>query len=412
MKTTVEQKLMLEIMSIYFGKVNDGRLEDLVNRCNFVELDRLTEITGMDGFIYSAISTDLIKAIFPKTYVSNLRKRAGVITLKNSFIFKNGLEIIKLFNDNNIDYILIKGITILRHLYDDDTLRAVTDLDFLIRRDQYHKLVKLLEDRGFYYPRKEFAAVNLIITREEFESEGCEILFVKDTFPFKTLIDVNFDLSGFKKRQFVMHMLYPMSKFDWFGNTRTIEIDNCKVTCLNLEMSLLHMIYHFSLHHSFMGLKWLLDICQMIVKYNGVIDWNKFFKTLENANIKRLVGISLGMVSEITGVKSFGEYDLKEFLNTRINLNIYKIMMFEDTHTLKAKIIGKVVKVLLPVSFADKIKILKHYVFETTAINHRIKYDTGKSISLLQPFKLVWIILKEMWPKRGKNKILKDYAKL
>ena len=412
MKNTVEQQVMLEIMSIYFGKINESKLEDLASRCNFAELDRLTEITGMGGFIYSTISTGLIKAIFPKTYVSNLRKRAGVITLRNSFISKNGLEIIKLFNDNNIDYILVKGITVFWHLYDDETLRAVSDLDFLIRRDHYHKLSKLLEDRGFYYPRNEFAAMNLIITREEFESGGCEISFVKDTFPFKTSIDVHFDLSGFKKMQSVMHLLYPMSKFDWFGNTRTIEINNCSVTCLNFEMSLLHMIYHFSIHHSFMGLKWLLDICQMIVKHNDVIDWDKFYKTVENANIKRLVGISLGMVNEITGVESFGEYDLKDFLNNGINLNIYKRMMFEDTHALKAKVIGKVVKALLPVSFADKIKILRHYIFETTAINHRIKYDMGKSISLLQPFKLVWIILKEMFPKRKQNEISKDYTKL
>lgn len=399
MKSAVEQRILWEMMALIYGTGAPERLQGMIGKCNPDRLARLTALTGMEGFIYAGCASGPVKGMLPEGYMSNLHKKAGLIALKNGFIYQNGLAVLELLNEQRIEYILVKGIVTLKQLYDDDMMRAVSDLDILIHREDYVRTAELFQSQGFYYPQEKLEKQDLTMTREEFESRHYEISYVKDTVPFPTSVDLHFDLSRFRKDS-MMHRLYPIHRHDWFANTQMLEMEGYRIRCLNNEMALLNMIYHFSIHHSFRSLKWLIDICQMVVQYQRQIDWDKVYLTAEHPNLRKLVGICLSLVKELTGIDSFGDYSVNDFLKKSPEMGWFKKMMFADLHKVKAAFWGRMVRVLLPVTFRDKMLVLGHNLFDKDSIIHRSKSKNRGGIDLLQPFRLFGIALKDLFFNR------------
>ena len=269
-----EKQLLMEIMKTAFGTGNTEKLKKLSGICNYDKLEKLTRQTGLEGFIYSVCRREDIVGLFPEKYMIQLHKKAGLAAIKNSFIRDNALMIIKELETQGIEYIVVKGIEILERLYNDDMLRAVSDLDLLVKKEQFFKAADILYGEGYINPLKEG------VLREYDPSSRCiheipdELAFLKDARPYPFTIDLHSDLGGFKKGS-LLRELYPAYRHDWYGNIHVLEICGTKVYCLNNEMEFLFMVYHFSVHHSFMSLKWLLDICCMLVKYNEEMDWQK-----------------------------------------------------------------------------------------------------------------------------------------
>lgn len=54
------------------------------------------------------------------------------------------------FDKNNIDYILLKG-SVLKHLYPQPEIRRMSDIDILIKKEQYKKISKTLTALGFSF---------------------------------------------------------------------------------------------------------------------------------------------------------------------------------------------------------------------------------------------------------------------
>ena len=57
-------------------------------------------------------------------------------------------ELKTLFNDNNIDFMLLKG-SVLKELYPKPEIRRMGDIDILIRVEQYHKIVEIMKNAKF-----------------------------------------------------------------------------------------------------------------------------------------------------------------------------------------------------------------------------------------------------------------------
>lgn len=396
MKRNTEQRIIWEIIKIHYGTGDDVKLKELVGRCNVDLLKRLTALTGIEGFLYSIGSSEPVKELLPEKYLSYLQQIAGIAAIKNNFVIQNGIEVAKLLNDHQIEYVLIKGIAALRQLYDDPMARAVSDLDIVIKREHYGEVKELLLEAGFYYPQEQIAKIKLKLSQEEFEDVSHEISYHKDTIPFPTSLDLHFNLSGFGMNS-MMHQLYPIDRHDWFDNLHIIEMDGCKIRCLNHEMTLLNMIYHFSIHHSFRNLKWLLDICQMVVKYNERIDWRRVDQTAAHPNLRKLIGISLAMVKEVTGISRFGEYSVCDFINKKIPVEKHQNMAFADINKMQARIRGRIIRLRLPVTFADRMRVLGYDLFDRNSIVHRTGTEKKTGLDLFQPFRLIGFIVKNIF---------------
>jgi hypothetical protein len=84
------------------------------------------------------------------------------------------------------------------------------------------------------------------------------------------------------------------------------------------------------------------------------------------------------MAINILGKTTLPETIHNSFTNNKINSHIYEYMLFADMHSFKTKLYGRFLKVFLPVSFLDKLKVIKHYSLDRNSIMHR-ENDTRKS---------------------------------
>ena len=82
-----------------------------------------------------------------KTQLSNIAINGMYVSEQPLYYIK---EISSQFDENNIDYMLLKG-SVLKHFYPQPEIRRMGDVDILIKETQYSKISKVLENLGFVF---------------------------------------------------------------------------------------------------------------------------------------------------------------------------------------------------------------------------------------------------------------------
>ena len=188
-----------------------------------------------------------------------------------------------------------------------------------------------------------------------------------------------------------MNGLYPVERYDWFGNTEKFVIDRTSVNCLNDEHELLFLVYHFAVQHAFMGVKWLVDICLMLNIEGLQGKFEKALKLNAGPEIKRIYSIIIGLAGAIAG---------KEYHSHQKPVPMFKRMVFEDIKSMKNKVYSKFVKAYLPVSLKSRLKVLRYFMFEKQSIQHRIENGGEGKTDIFLPFKLLGVLVSDLAKKR------------
>ena len=235
--------------------------------------------------------------------------------------------------------------------------------------------------------KKKFLAVSERYKQEWVERERSEILFIKETILGDAMVDVHFDLNLFGKSD-NFNSIFPLDDYDWFANTRDIEIEGEKVRCMAQESELAYCIAHFAIQHSFMGIKWLIDICQArsYAKELYRLDDTFFIK---NPNFKRVIDLTYGLSDELMDESG------KNLLFTFSYLRKYQHRLFEDPDSPMGKVKRKLYKAFLPAKLSDRAKFIFSYLFEGDAIKHRLGKSENMRFDILQPVKLCFVYIKE-----------------
>jgi len=391
MKNRQEKKLLFNMIGNCFNPIGLFELERMFKKCDLTALDILIADSGLSGFLYAEYSNIKYKDIIPKTVVYGMRQRAGLIKIKNSIISDNLKNIVEALQKKNIKYILLKGLGTLNRIYEDGAMRAISDIDILIKRDDYNSAADALESLEFYYPEEEMLKTSQIYTKKWVETEWNEIKYVKEDKPDDIAVDLHLSLNLFGGSDF-MNGLYPAGRYDWFANTKKVVIDEKGINCLNDEYELLFMIYHFAVQHTFMGVKWLVDICLML-NLEGL--QGKFEKALmfnANPEIKRIYSIIIGLAGATAG---------KQYHFHQKSVPMFKRMVFEDITSMKNKVYSKFVKAYLPVSLKSRLKVLRYFMFEKQSIQHRIENGGESKTDILLPFKLLGVLVSDLVKKKS-----------
>lgn len=242
-------------------------------------------------------------------------------------------ELDKLFNANNIEYMYLKGTSILKY-YNDPFLRVGSDIDIVVKDSDYKKAYKLLIDNGY--------------TREMKVDSECHLLS-----PSGILIDLH---NSFIETSNIL---------DSYLNTKF----NCNHE-LSLEDSYLLLIAHSVKHfkRGVIDLRIFTDlffIKDRIDDYSNIREFLGKLGLLEyEKTILRYLDLILGKV----------EYD-----DTLKLLEDYIIERTNDDNEYKNQIIGKVARdglkdVSLPYYILSRIFIPKKRMYEQFPFVYRHKY--------------------------------------
>lgn len=231
-------------------------------------------------YIYSEKIDDL----FNEDELSILKNHADRYQIQNLEIVKEVLHIDKIFKENNLNPVYLKGVALMNE-YEDISLRPLNDIDILFNEDEIFNAFEILKNNGY----KEYRNIQLS------QSELIDYSKERHHLPelcrnTNIMIELHHRVTAiqdFKKCPLTQKILNEKISFDFYG---------IRIFKPNLNDIILHLILHYSLQNFFHNsLRIFFDIYQIEKNYN--IDWELVFDTQENKKVRKAILLTLSVLN-------------------------------------------------------------------------------------------------------------------
>lgn len=252
----IEQKLLVSLIA----NTPNSKLESLLSRdINWESLIETARNQRIIPILYRKLQPYL--ATLPKETLDSVQILAKKCSVRNLTFNSELFKITNLFEENEIEYLSYKGLTLAQLAYGDSSLRQFGDLDFLIQKRDFPKVKKLLLSNGGK------PALDLSDKQEK------AILKYSYDFPF-----------GFGKQPVLVEIHWAFMEsffgFDYeieetFSRRQMVNIHGKNIPTLSNEDLLIYLCVHGS-KHFWKRLSWTYDIGKLVqnqtIKWEFVID--------------------------------------------------------------------------------------------------------------------------------------------
>lgn len=188
------------------------------------------------------------------------------------------LDVIRVFHQNEIACVPLKGPVLASQVYGDISLRAFADLDLLVSGRDIAAARDLLLERGFV--RRYDAAAESALVGQQYALEF-------DKGPLQVDLHGSFAWSGYG---------FHLEVAAVFGRTREISVEGTPVRTLSPEDSLLYLCAHGT-KHGWDSLRPVCDVAQLIRDFTPP-DWERSFRLAREVRSERLLRLGLLLASE------------------------------------------------------------------------------------------------------------------
>lgn len=208
-------------------------------------------------------------------------KRSGqIISLENlyliqsTFYFNEIIKIKKLFEQNNINFVFLKGLPL--HLYFEKShpRRIYADCDVLIASIDYRKAERILKQQGFKKHDTSltplFGKLKDKLTEATFVKKGSDLNIRQGLTPgIPIVFDVHLEPVFLMNQLGKLNALYPEKLLkkvttDFLTNKQYITVQHQKFPILSNENLIIYLSLHF-FHHNFQGI-YRLDFLDRVIK--------------------------------------------------------------------------------------------------------------------------------------------------
>ena len=301
LEMSLEEQFIIKCLQSEY-KVEDN--DEFVNfKFDTIDWDVIYEksvewkITSFFYHILSKRLSDSQLSLIPHQISQKFKMSYTLTGLLNKSNFTELEKIQKIFNSEGIELILLKGSHLAQFVYRDIGLRAMSDIDIMVKKDEFLKAVELLFQMGFGAPNE-----------EKLESiERCKANFNKispNLRHFPSLVDQG------KKVKLDLHFspvkLTAPFNFDIDGlweRSKKAEANGTKALLLSPEDLLLHISIHNSYNHKFkfVGPKALCDTAQTLNYYGTELDWDLLTHRAYQWGAQKSLYLTLRLTQEILG---------------------------------------------------------------------------------------------------------------
>ena len=226
------------------------------------------------------------------------RGDAYFLTLsKNLLLLDKGLEIIREFENNNIDYLVLKGLYLAFSAYPDAGLRSMADIDLLIKREDLDKVDIVLARLGYIESSAKAQRVY-----------GCDATFSgKDA----TSVDIHWNLCQYERFKGVINITQ-----DFWSRAQEYSLNGAKVRSLCAEDHILYVALHYALVHVFSLPNGAYDLSYLL--NDNKLDWGKIINNASKYGIKTTLYYGLLKASQLNPLM------LPDFVLRRLKPNFLK----------------------------------------------------------------------------------------
>jgi hypothetical protein len=251
---------------------------------------------GLAPILYHALSKFSHNGKIPEKVLNSLQLAHKQTTYFNINLLKVLDLILKVFNENGLSVIVLKGAILADQVYNNIALRPMSDIDLLVRREEMDRIDKLLNNMG-YRPQP----LHKWCLKEE--------NYVTYYHLEEISLDIHCEL--FHSRSFLQSFL-PLTSAVLWKDAKPITVNNHHALILSNETNLLYLCLHMARHfREQIRLIWACDISLFLQKKEGLIDWPYFWHLTKISGQENLIREVLLFVREYIGEKGLFLQDIK-----------------------------------------------------------------------------------------------------
>ncbi|MDD5597655.1 MAG: nucleotidyltransferase family protein [Victivallaceae bacterium] len=269
------EKLITEVLS---GQIDISEFENIDNK-TWYDLFDFAAHQGLSIIVYDILKRNGIA--LPESITEKMKNVCYNACVSNAKRKKQLKDIIRLFNNNGIEHILLKGAALINTVYEDSICRAMCDFDILVKDKDGNRAFDLLIKHGYK---------SIIASSEEADifKEGFYQHYPQLKKADSLIIELHTCFSD----------SYNTNPDEIWNRSKTINTGNLKTRVMSYEDMIIHIALHKFIQHGCMdnSLLGLYDIF-LIVK-TGRIDWNtlKLLTCKDEYNDSKCLYIALELI--------------------------------------------------------------------------------------------------------------------
>lgn len=217
----------------------------------------------------------------------NLARMKGIFRrtwYKNQVLLNRLVDVVRLFRENNIDLLVIKGAPISLLYYENSGSRQMYDLDILVHPDDAVRAIRLLESAGW----------EMLVSPSYDLNSSC--LSANYATHLKDDNGIELDLHWFATKS----CRFRSADSNFWTRSVPVEMKGEIAKTLDATGHLLHICVHGVASHNTSALRWVTDAL-IILKADANIDWSYLEAEINRRQLYRLMEEALRYLRDVFG---------------------------------------------------------------------------------------------------------------
>ena len=263
---TTEDQFILGCVKINLEKVDIVRLNALIPKIsNWDVLSQIAIDRGIAPLIYKKIPLFSNQILIPIEVKDRLQQSYYITMRRSMNLLDSYYKIMKVFNENSISVIPLKGVFLSEWLYNDIGLRQFSDIDLLVKAEDGIEGFQVLKQMGFI-PK---GNTNI----SDFIESSCDHLHFAPMI--SNLVSVELHTKLHKENE-----EYNIQPDSFWNNAFETSINGFKISVLQINDIIIFVCLHLDRHFKNGQVQFTSfnDITNLIDKCKSTIDWIEFIK--------------------------------------------------------------------------------------------------------------------------------------
>jgi hypothetical protein len=221
---------------------------------------------------------------------------------KNLLVIDAVKKVVSLFGEETIPVVLLKGVPLLKNVYQNTGARSIADVDMVIDKKHVEKAIALLKANDWEYLELSPFVRNRMV-KPMANNYIKEITFINKQ---DVIIDLHWRLFMYS---FKHNREHPMSYEEVYTHALDFEINGtrCKIPCH--EDMLIHIIVHGAEQNFQRTLRWVLDAVCLI--RTTTIDWEFLLERIKKFDVPVELNVAFSYLANQHSIPA-PEFFLKE----------------------------------------------------------------------------------------------------
>jgi len=235
--------------------------------------------------LYKNLSATCPEAM-PKTMADELRYRFKLHAERNLLLTAELLRLLGLLSDCGIAGLPYKGPVLAASVYRDVSLRAFSDLDILIDKQNIRRAKDLILSQGYRQRTPLTAGQEAVRMRSK---NAKDLAFVDSNDLVK--VELHWGIAGVA--------LFPLDTKQLWGRLEKFDLGGASVLHLGPEDMLLMLCVHGA-KHFFKRLEWVCDIAELLAMHPS-LRWDDVITHAERLRTSRMLFFGLTLAADLLG---------------------------------------------------------------------------------------------------------------